>query len=235
MSNSSLILDDSLKTGRLIFFAMLRPLATLLVLMSFLRFLFYWKAQHLFVDVSMDEFLRAFAMGVRFDLLVLGFLMIPAVIWILAMSWLKAWSKIVRLVLKIYGIIFWTFIVGISFYDLRFFAQSGRHITVFDGGVSPFSTGGIFDLLVLLMILLAGVGSFLVLKWPEDVRENVEEPVLRRIVTTLVPIILVAFASRGTVTAHHLERAHSEVSERPVVNELVVNSPWAYSKKPTEN
>lgn len=231
----SLSLDDSLKTGRLTFFAMFKPLATLLVLLSFVRFLFYWRAQPLFDSVPVEDLLKAFGMGFRFDLLLLGFVMIPVVIFLTAISWFCLWSKRVRQVLKVYFIATWIGIVTLEFFDLRFFATAGRHLTIFDQGFSPFAVGGVFDVLILVFIGVAGVGSFLVLDWPNTVKIGRVEPVSRRIVTTLVPIILVALAARGTVTAHHLEKEHSEVSEHPVVNHLVVNSPWAYSKKPTEN
>jgi hypothetical protein len=46
----------------------------------------------------------------------------------------------------------------------------------------------------------------------------------------VIPVLLVAGAARGTWTAHHLEKADSEISAWENVNELALNAVWAWDK-----
>lgn len=46
----------------------------------------------------------------------------------------------------------------------------------------------------------------------------------------LVPVIIAAFFARGTVTNHHLEFQHSQISNNSLLNELVLNPVWTFDK-----
>jgi RsiW-degrading membrane proteinase PrsW (M82 family) len=54
-------------------------------------------------------------------------------------------------------------------------------------------------------------------KWPQSLK-------------WLFPIFVVGLMARGTVTAHHLEFLHSEVSASAKLNEIVLNAAWTLDK-----
>ncbi|MBC7372131.1 MAG: hypothetical protein H7326_11225, partial [Bdellovibrionaceae bacterium] len=47
----------------------------------------------------------------------------------------------------------------------------------------------------------------------------------------ILPIFIVALATRGTITAHHLGFEHAEVSQIQGLNQLALSPLWAFDKK----
>ncbi len=46
----------------------------------------------------------------------------------------------------------------------------------------------------------------------------------------LIPLLIGAFFARGTLTNHHLEIKHSQISNNSLMNELVLNPLWTFDK-----
>lgn len=235
-------IDDSLRTANQLFFALFRPLGTCLVMMTLVRFLFYWDCHRHFLGAETGDIVWAFLTGIRFDLLILGYFMIPVTLLLLACGWLRTWPRKVTWVVRGWLAIAWTAFVGLSSVDLVFFATHARHISIVDGFAAwqvlgenwpawgkqtAFLTGGI-----LLCAWIIGARAVLSEPFPAFSANGLTERAWRRVLRTLGPVFLVALAARGTVTAHHLEKQHSEISSVASVNQLAVNSLWAFDKTP---
>ncbi|MBX3039715.1 MAG: hypothetical protein KF789_03270 [Bdellovibrionaceae bacterium] len=218
-----------------------RVLGLALVFMSLLRFLFYWNFSERFSGISGGDLLQSFAVGIRFDLLVLGFLLIPVVGLAPFVLWtprhLDRWMR----TLVVYLCSMWVLIVGLSFADFLYFSAHGQRLSlmavsdplgreVFWSASERLGTGtllmnaGIFFLLVFILN-----SRFLaLLKSPPSMNLGARSFWKRWVVC----LFLTALAARGTVTAHHLEWQDAKISEARILWELTINSPWAWDKNP---
>ncbi|MBX3034529.1 MAG: hypothetical protein KF865_11450 [Bdellovibrionaceae bacterium] len=238
-------LDDSLRAAARFFKNLLPALLQALFLMELIRFLIFWNSRTHFILMENAEILKAFAVGLRFDSLVLGFAMIPVVLIVLLAAWLRRGLVIAGRLSCWFLILFWLFFCGLSMFDLFFFSFSGRHLTVYDfsGGDGRFATTvgqrlGWETLLLTIGIFLClavlGLRGFIKADAPEREMPGPAWSWGRRLGFSFGTLLLVALAARGTVTPHHLEKSHSEVSSFSVVNQLVLNPLWAFDKKPEE-
>lgn len=218
--------------------------------MTLNRFLLYRTGIRWFEGVSNSEVLTAFFMGLRFDLLVLGFVMLPVVPFSFLLRWPRSPGGVALVGLRWYLGFAWTVIVLLGVIGHLFFVLKGRQFTWWDMGFLSeqqplifgflMSTSGILVSLIALCEL--SIGWRELGRWTSRVRRAREalegdsvsvkvswgETALR----TLGPWLLVGLAARGTVTPHHLEKQHSDVSSSPALNQLVLNPVWSFDKKP---
>lgn len=220
---------------------LLRGLGLALVFMSLMRFLFYWNFSERFSDVSVLDLLRSFATGVRFDLLILGFLLIPVVISAPFAFWRRRQWDWWMWMLTVYLCSAWFLIVGLSFVDFLYFSAQGQRLSLAAiseplgrevlwsawerlGKGTWLLNAGIF-----FFIGVIGCGRFLEVLRGFSPAEISVSAFWRKWVICL---FLVVLAARGTVTAHHLEWRHARISDLRVLWELTINSPWAWDKNP---
>jgi hypothetical protein len=204
--------------------------------MTLIRYLFYFLTREKFEFVDWGTLLNAFFTGIRFDLLVLGFLLIP-IVTLFAMICLSPLTDFtLKKIIKTYLSVVWVIIVTSSFISLPFYIMKERHFrygldkNIFIWPLVDITTfalmAGIF-----ILILLAGLKTV----WKRNIRGKSVfwsrfPSILQVLLNFLIPLLVVALAARGTVSPHHLEKAHSEISPWPHVNELVLNSVWCIDK-----
>jgi hypothetical protein len=228
----------------------LPTLGLLLGFMSLNRFLLYRISLPWFEGATWEELALVFGMGLRFDLLVLGFLAMPLVVLSI---FLRRMDRLGDLALR--GLVacwgtLWTLVVLATVVSHGFFSATGRQLTFLDLG-SPAWKGaelvGFFGSAsgVLLVAIAACEISIGWREWGrvggriqsdrEALRAESPEPGegWRAVVPRLLgPLLLAGLAARGTVTPHHLEKQHSLVSSNPALNQLVLNAVWSFDKKP---
>lgn len=212
-------------------------------MMSLFRFLVGWGFPRFFAEAARFEMLAAFGTGVRFDLLILGFLAIPLVLLALLFRGSAFHPKVFWKICSVYGLSAWTLISGLSLVDFLFFSQAGRRMTWVDWQSGRLTAEVHRALRLLNTELLILCGLIFVLAWVGGGREIFRAFSNRGALAALerktfwrgwiVLTFLVALAARGTVTAHHLEWRHAErISALRSVQELALNPAWTWDKNP---
>ncbi|MBK7960209.1 MAG: hypothetical protein IPK04_02680 [Bdellovibrionales bacterium] len=206
--------------------------------------------------ISWGKLFELFWMGARFDLVVIGFIGLPCIAFSLLFEIFGIWLEKDLWWTKTYLLLTWVFASIIGFLDLGFFALNHRHLqwsdhqrfAYFEGmdyllNLLPWTT------LILGFVAWIGVCIFIyksirglclvrLSRRFSDIRKllarllgsRCEKFCSYRIVRILFPLMTVAFFARGTLSAHHLELQHSEISDHPVLNELVLNPIWTMDK-----
>jgi hypothetical protein len=194
---------------------------------------------------------NAFLTGARFDLCVLGFLSIPAlcIVWLIctdtlihsknpAVQSLRKWILwfylgAVTLVIHVLGLL-----------DLLYFANTGHRWTFADwqghglGFIAKTSErwGWIFTLGVVAVFILLWVVRclFALYKVQLHTAPIPEGTTPSRIklwcLGAILPVLVVAFAARGTWTPHHLERQDAQISPIASLNQLALSPLWIFDK-----
>ena len=206
-----------------------------LILMSLIRFMFYYLAVSSFEIIEKPVLLKAFLIGFRFDLLVVGFALVPVAIlgfvWFMA-DFSRPWFV---LFCKIYFSVCWFLILLSSAISLPHYLLEGHH---YRWGSTLYGLS--FDLIttaLLSLICLFMLASVLKTIWKHFeypypyLLETWKVPAPVEIsVRLLIPILIVGMAARGSLGAHHLEKEDSSVSPWDNVNELALNSIWCINK-----
>lgn len=240
MSNRSW--DNSLQQWNAEYRELARMAGLLVALMFLLRALAYIVNRESFPSGG-AETTWAFLMGLRFDILVAGFWLIVPVLTGTAKALARFHIPRWPLLLKAYVSVMWLFFILVHGADQLFFAARLRHLSIYDleRGDLSFVNVAFEHLGGTTFVLLGGVVFFaglLGLRWIWESFPAKSSPVLIREglvmlgLRVFVPILLTSLAARGTVTPHHLDQRHSEISENRVLNSWVLNSVWAFDKKP---
>lgn len=193
--------------------------------MSLTRFLFWWTARELFYFAPAKELSAAFAVGVSFDLLVLGFLLIPVVVGGSAAVFAPVKADRFYLVSRIYLGLAWVGVTVLAAVDAVSFPSLGRHLRRTDVPVWTPDTTSVMTVFILFCIALVGLRSW------TSAASGTASP-RYGFLRWAACLLAVALMARGTVTAHHLGREHTEISPANGVRELVMNSAWALDKDP---
>lgn len=226
--------------------ALLPVFGVWLLFMSLNRLLIFRTAPTFVEGARWGDLAEIFWMGFRFDLLVLGFFLLPVV----PLSWFcrRAGVRLVHL-LFLYLALSWTVIVIMALVGHGFFYAEGRHLSwwdlqsLLDGGSSASGHGtfylsmwGLLSIVIYTLQLLIGLRELerarrrviSLRKMSPMMGEGFFEAALR----AWGPLLLVGLAARGTVTPHHLEKSHSLITSSASLNQLVLNPVWAFDKIP---
>ncbi len=232
---------------------MLRPTSHLLLWMTVLRLWLFFALDFELLGFHRDLAQALFA-GFRFDLLILGFVWIPIVVgtWLCAIWWnprrlALIWKlTFALLILAIFDLswldLFWT-ATHQSRINSQFF-NSDLKTVVIEGWLT---LGSLRSLFYLVLLASSTFAMILSLNWKErwkvvgekkaageraaePLRQRVESPPAKFFFQLIGSFLLVALAARGTWTAHHLNMEHSQVSEEPKINQLVLNPAWNITK-----
>jgi hypothetical protein len=207
-----------------------------LILMSVNRFIFYFLAAPVFEIVGKDVILRAFWVGLRFDLLVLGFVWIPIVTVGAILCFADLKFSILRGMVRVYLSIVWFLILANYIVSLTYFLTEGRHFRWTADTIQMWPRMDFITVILLILIFVMMAVVTIRSLWEDtyyfpNLTERFKMPELTEVaLRVFVPMLLVAFAARGTVTAHHLERADSQISPWEIVNELALNPIWCFNK-----
>ncbi len=206
-----------------------------LILMTLLRYIFFFLSRQKFEFVYGSTTFQAFFVGIRFDLLVLGFLFIPVVtVWpALILKELK--DRLVEKILRTYLVTIWFSIIATSYFSLATFLQRDRHFRWAQDTIQSLPldiTSQVLVTLIFIFAFLVGLKSiYKIARKPRfEIGPKRAGVLVQLVVSLLLPILVVALAARGTLRAHHLEKADSEISPWENVNELTLNAIWAIDK-----
>lgn len=237
MSNKAF--DARLQAMSAFFLSLIRPLVTWMLFMTVMRFIVWFSVPIFFVGTEKSVSLRAFFTGARFDLLVLGFLLIPVLLLWLASLGLKDASARAARVSRGWLTLAWWIVTTIAAFDWLFFAANGRRMTFHDLKTPDFVSDGFgvvgtetAVIVALIFLCCAILGARQILQMPSFKTKTRPESGLRRAWRVIAPVLAVALMARGTLTPHHLEKQHSEVSSNPALNQLVLTPAWAFDKDP---
>lgn len=217
------------------------PILCWLIFMSVFRFITWFAEPSIFQLVAREDLLMAFFVGFRFDLLVVGFLLIPVVVVAEALAILGFWNLNLEKSIKVALSVLWSIVVLFSYLDFLFYFQFHRRWTWFDAQLSGLQF--IFDgwkamemrVSVMTGLLVLGlwiVGGRQVERTHSLFIEDRHPQNWQKAFMLLLPILVVGLMARGTVTPHHLERRHSQISGFAPLNELAINVLWAFDKQP---
>lgn len=233
----------SLRFSTKVFFKLCALAAIMLLFMSLFRLNFYWLTDIRGPGVEIMELISAFTAGLRFDLLVLGFLFIPVYFSLMLQAYFERWPRSVFRVYKFYFLIGWLLICVLTYIDFFYFAKSGERMRfnqymswtpdIFMEQFESLSSqqSWTFTAIVILLFYL-GYSLIKHLKfgqWKDEFSPHYGSR-LEMIWRILLPLIMVAFAARGTITPHHLALEHSVVSSNSTINEMALNAVWCFDK-----
>lgn len=216
----------------------------LIVFMSLFRLnLYFLSVFHATPDAAFVEIAQSFLAGLRFDVLVFGFVSIPVFFVVLFQAVTERWPRWIFVVYKIYYTAIWFAICALTFVDFFYFARFGARMRFKD--YMSWTPDGLLEqfrglqpnqswVFCVITVLLFSLGYMLIksLKfgdWKDEYSPHTGSrwEIGLRIV---VPLLIIALAARGTVEAQHLRLEHSEVSLDRVINEMALNAVWCFDK-----
>ncbi|MEN0059660.1 MAG: hypothetical protein AAGB31_12545 [Bdellovibrio sp.] len=217
---------------------------TLVLFMTFFRMnLYFLSVFHATPDVDVTEVFHSFLAGVRFDLLILGFVMIPVSLILLLQAFTERWPSWMFVIYRGYFMLVWFLICVLTFIDFFHFVRTGMRMRFTDymmwtpdawmDSLHGLQRNQIWIFSV-ITILLFNLGYMLIKglrfgEWKDEFSPNTGSR-LEMGLRIVIPLMLVALAARGTVTAHHLAWEHSDVSGNKAVNEMALNAVWCFDK-----
>jgi hypothetical protein len=186
----------------------------LIVLLSVYRIFFLISIKsELSFSSEMQEIIFAFLVGLRFDLMVLGFINIPIVFF-------TKTEKAVKL-FPYYFIACAGIVSVMSSLDAIYFQINNDRVNK----LFLFPTLEAEQIIkIILFSIPFAVFTFLYLSQKE------QKIILTNWKTYLAAIFLVALATRGSLGQHHLDLRHSEISKNNFINLLCINSPYAWDQ-----
>jgi hypothetical protein len=218
--------------------------AIMIIFMSLFRVnLYFLSVFHATPDAVFVEVGQSFLAGLRFDILIFGFLMIPIYFLLMIGAFTEKWPAGVLTGYKVYLGIAWLVICLLTFVDFFHFAKFGTRMRFADYTSWNFSVlleqmqamqrhQILIFSVITLMLLSLGYMLTMSLKFGEWKDEFSPIPGSKWEITwrVLFPLLIVFLAARGTVDAHHLGLEHSEVSSMKAINEMALNPVWCFDK-----
>lgn len=223
-----------------VYFGFLKKIITPLFLMSVFRVLLFFINRANLDNYSFVSILDILLMGLRFDLLIWGFvLIIPTLLLPLIYLFNVGYTKALKTLFDAYFIICWLVIVIISFGDFIQYSISGHRISWADLMHFSLFQVQLFNMklgfFTLSMICLTFLVSFIIgvrdlLKSDEVffVSHNLKKT--PKILLILLPILLTLLMARGTLRPHHLRYEDSLITDNSRLNELALTPAWTFTK-----
>ncbi len=220
-----------------LFQALFFPTLWICVWMSLLRVLFFYFILAEQFDFSIN-LIEAFFVGIRFDILVLGFFWIPVFVLTLLWSLFQEAEKIF-VPLKIYWVLLVLLILDLSWVDLFWFASRGDRLNHELFQVNPWvalSTGWLIlgaKVSWLVTIVMTVSGLMLTVLIFKAKMQTVALPSHSKLQITgklFLVFLMIALAARGTWTPHHLNIEHAQVSDNSLINKIPLNPVWNLDK-----
>lgn len=186
---------------------------------------------------------QSFLAGLRFDLLIFGFLMAPIYVLLMIQAISEKWPRGIFKFYKVYFALAWLLICVLTFIDFFYFAKFGErmrfkdysswNISVLTEQMQSMPTYQIwFFSTITFMLLCLGLMLTKALRfgeWKDEYSPQAGSK-FEMAWRILVPLIVVFLAARGTIEAHHLALEHSEVSNMKPINEMALNAVWCFDK-----
>lgn len=218
-----------------------------LVLITFMTFfrlnLYFLSVFYATPDAVGVDVFNSFVMGLRFDLLIYGFILAPLYLLSLVPLFLEKWPRIYFRGVRFYLSLTWLAVCVLTYLDFFHFSKYGKRMRfadyqswnfeVFENywNALPQYNGLIFSVISLLLLVL-GLMVIKNLRF-EDWKSLISPQKSRKgevALRLIVPLLVIFLAARGTVEAHHLELQHSQVSSFDAINEMTLNAVWCFDK-----
>lgn len=216
----------------------------MIVFMSLFRLnLYFLSVFHAIPDADGIEVLHSFLAGIRFDILIFGFALIPITVLLFIQAVAEKWPKAMFGFYKSYMAFVWTAICLLTYVDFFYFVKQGARMRWEQYRSWTFQTWieqtqevlpnqlVIYSIITVLLLALGlmMVKSLKFGEWKDEFSPR-KGGKIEIVIRILLPFILVFLAARGTVEPHHLALEHSEVSSKPSINEMALNAVWCFDK-----
>ena len=203
----------------------LKSITFLFLLLAMQRFLFLSLSYDLWKSASVSDILFCLMAGARFDLMVTGYALIPALILLLPpLEKILAKISLFRPIYKLLIEILVLYLVIIEFFDLEWVHiygdrfNSAHTANEFVERV-PIDGFLLFNLILSLAIFIFCV--FSILRW------RIHKPTSDRMRVWLAMLILAAIMIRGSFGEYHLDLRHSKVTGNEFLNNAAISSAYA--------
>lgn len=204
-------------------------------LMGLHRLVTLWLADPSFVFDSHVQTFIVFLTGFRFDLVVLGFLSLPALVLVFLASLFEQKLSWVWRLLSFYWVLVWIAICVVGLLSQWHFMQGGVAWRWGQslGDFSTLKAGDLFfSVLIFLCLTLGGARLF----WRAS-RDRTTRFASKTLGVSfphwfhwIWPWLFVALLARGTITPHHLRREDAQISPHLWQRELILSPIWALDK-----
>lgn len=191
--------------------------------------------------IDFVQHIEIYAMGLRFDLVVLSFILFPLFLLTIFSAGIR--TKIY--IAKIYLAISWLGISIINLLNLPYFSFEQKHLNKPEWDTFNFiealtrwlSGDGLFVKITILIFILLNTAIGLIELtqvreaplWNAD-STNLSYKKVKILFQFLFTFIALAFCARGKIGPHHLRREDSFVQQHSGWNELVLNAQWSFNK-----
>lgn len=234
----------SLRFSSKVFAKLLKLSIAMIFFMTLFRLNFFFlDVYYILPELNPGEILQAFLAGVRFDVLIFGFLFIPIYFLLILQAVFEKWPKKLFYFYKTYFGLAWIVICALTFVDFFYFTKHGTRMRFADYSDWSFATTyeqaqslqiNQWATFTIITVVLLVLGHMLIksLKFGVWKDEYSPHPAYRGevLLRILVPLILIMLAARGSVMPHHLALEHSEVSDSKELNEMALNAVWCFDK-----
>ncbi|MGE0634180.1 MAG: hypothetical protein AB7O96_17325 [Pseudobdellovibrionaceae bacterium] len=177
-----------------------------------------------------------FIMGLRFDLLVIGFALMPVACTIWVYNFFSVFFKNAEPSLRyclhsltgLWLLIFGLAVVAANYFDgLQFSVTKERlspsRLDIAIENAAPLMQypfyKATFSFFIVVSVALLLFRTFYI---------HIENKKLHNLWLSFIFTLIVAMASRGTWTPHHLNINHSKITNIELINNLVLNPIWSY-------
>lgn len=221
-----------------------RSLVLLFALMGvFLFFRIYLYYNLVFTNVSFDfiEVFQSFWWGLRFDLCVIGFLIIPSLIifmvsLLLSSDWMKkylywiGYGYLIFVYMITFAVYYFNlpFLIKNSGFGIPYWMRWQDYQSMFDLSIYP--SYWHFDYVsevqvyhVILVVLFTLLASSVLIPVPNIKIKNTKT-------SLLIYVLLIALMARGRLGQHHIRFEDSRFSKSNTLNELSLNPLWLIDK-----
>lgn len=206
--------------------------------------LYFLSIYHAVPEAVPMDILLSFISGMRFDLSLLAWMLLPLVLMMIVQAFFEHWSKASFTIHKIYLSVFWFVACGIFLIDFAYFAHAGKRAGLdlyqnltFEGlflqiEALPRSNGWIF-LGISVLLLVLGLWLIWSLKfgsWKDEYSPH-KGGMFEILYRIFYPLILIAIMAHGTYKVDSLSDADAQVSTFVPVNEMALNPLLNLSKQ----
>ncbi|WP_413586088.1 hypothetical protein [Bdellovibrio sp. HCB274] len=218
-------------------------LAMVLFMSLFRLNLFLLSAFAKVEQLNLMEVLYSFGTGIRFDLLIFGFLLLPIYFILMIQAVCEKWPNGMFLFYKFYFGAVWLAISLLSFVDFFHYAHHGRRMrfaeysnwtpqfTLEQMQSLPQNQALIFSIITVVLLVL---GYMLIRavnfgQWKDEYSPQ-KGSKIEMALRIVLPLLVIVLAARGTVEPHHLALEHSQISHSTALNEISLNAVWCFDK-----
>jgi hypothetical protein len=223
-----------------VFSKMLKFSLMLTILLTLIRFnLFFLSVSAWLRNSSFSEVFLTIITGFRFDLVCMGFVLLPLLVFWLCITLFVRWNRITQFLSLLWFKLAWTLMIVIQIFDFLSFHKTGLRIreqqlaNIFDGWLEQAWIDvplGPFIVFILVVLIIWSLGLWILEQIQLGDWKNEYSPIPGSLFEytwrILLPLIVVFAMARGTVEEEPLRYEHSLISDETRLNEMALNPMW---------